>query len=199
MPETDSEEADYNDCWIQKFLRRQENMYLERLPDSFLLDKFHFNNLKERIEDFRECYQAIMDRGPSYNMDEETKLYFYLHNRYILYNKQGMNNMLDKIKTKTFGTCQRYGCKETPFIPVGLHPDFGRSKTKVFCSSCKCLYEPKGNLRKLDGCVWGSAFSSYVILLNQYDFKHKNNKTYFPKLFGFDVLFENGNKSSDSE
>lgn len=199
MADSDSEGEEYSECWIQNFLENQENMFLERLPDTFLLDKFNFYNLKDSIEEFKECYQAILDQGPSYNIHEETKLYFYLHQRYIMYNKQGMGSMLDRIKTKTFGSCQRWGCKENPMIPVGLHSEYGRSKTKVFCYACNCLYEPRGQLRKVDGCAWGSAFAPYIMLLNKYDFEFQNMKKYEHKLYGFTIEYEDNAKSSDSE
>ena len=198
MSDSDSEEGQYSDFWISKFLRNKENLFLERIPDSFLLDKFNFHNLRESVDDFRDCYLALLDQGPSYNFPEESKLYFLLHRRYIMFNSQGFEGILDKIKSKVFGVCPRYGCKEEPLIPVGLHNDFGKSKTKVFCNSCLCLYEPRGHLRKLDGCVWGTTYCPFVLLLKKYEFKRKNNKKYNLRLFGFDVeLDETLSVSSD--
>ena len=102
MSDTDSEDVDYDDLWILKFNRNKEHMFLERIPDSFIEDRFNFYNMKEQIEDFKECYQAILDQGPSMNFIEECKMFYYIHQRYIVFNKTGQNNILDKIKNKVF-------------------------------------------------------------------------------------------------
>lgn len=199
MHESDSENLGYDDLWILKFNKQKEHMFLERIPDHFLEDKFNFYLLKDQVEDFRDAYCAILDEGPSINFVSECKLYYYLHQRYIVYNKSGTNNIIENVRSKMYGSCSKYGCKESPFIPVGLSNEFGRGKTKLYCNSCKSLYEPKGALKKLDGCVWGTVLCPYLILMNVYCFTQNNKKEYTPKLFGFEIEVDENSNLEDSE
>ncbi|KAL6122895.1 CkIIbeta2 [Nucleospora cyclopteri] len=198
---SENSEIDYEDFWMGKFSKVREHGLLERIPDSYIQDKFNLMGLKNIVEDFDEAHMAISDNGPSLNILEETKLYYYTHQRYITFNKQGMSSMLDKIKNKEFGCCPRYGCKEAMTVPIGISNEYGKSKTKIYCYNCNNCYEPKGSLKKLDGCIWGTAFAPMLILSNPYHFKPKPVKTFVPKLFGFTVNYEieeQGNSASSS-
>lgn len=199
MSQSDSQETEYEQLWLQKFYKQKEHTTLERIPDTFLEDRFNLFNLKELVDDYKDCYAAILDQGPSMNFVEECKLYYYLHQRFITFNKEGMVSVFDKIKNKVYGACGRYGCKEEPLIPVGLYNDYGKSKTKCFCQACQTLYEPSKPLKKTDGCAWGTSFAGYLLMSNPYAFDHENVKEFTPKLFGFDVEWRCEERESTEE
>ncbi|ORD95097.1 casein kinase II b sub [Enterospora canceri] len=196
MPESESEENEYGDLWIVKFEKLKEHTFLERIPDHFLEDRFNLVNLKEQVDDFPELHRAILDQGPSMDFESECKLYLIIHRRYILFNKNGLNEVFSKVKNKFYGVCSKYGCKEGAMIPVGLSNDFGRAKTKLYCNSCKDIYEPRGYLKKLDGSAWGTTLCPYLLVADPKFFDQVNTKTFKPRLFGFDV--EPLDVSSDS-
>lgn len=183
------------DLWILKFMNKRQNRYLERVHDSFLQDRFNFYGLKEKIENFEEGYLAIHDQKPSKNFENESNLYFLIHQRYI-FTKTGADNVLDRVMNKEYGTCPRHGCKNTPTIPIGLSNQIGKSKTFIYCHNCNNLFEPRGSLKKLDGSAWGTGFAHFLILTYPYQFEKTPIKEYIPKIFGFKVSEPDENDSA---
>jgi casein kinase II subunit beta len=186
--ESTSSSHQCDDMWMLNFLSLQENKYLERIQDSFIEDRFNFYGLKDKLDGFEDLYMVIQNAKPSKNFEEEGKLYLYAHQRYV-FTKLGCESVLDRVLEKEFGSCPKYGCEGIPVIPIGLFNEYGKGKSKVYCHNCECIYEPKGSLKKLDGCAWGSGFCHFLILSYPYQFEKKKLVQYVPKLFGF-VLSE---------
>ncbi|KAI5148671.1 casein kinase II subunit beta [Enteropsectra breve] len=181
--------------WIVNFLSKPEHKYLDRIQDSYLQDKFNFYGLKEKIEEFDDAYQVIQNHRPSRNFERESTVYYLAHQRYI-YSKGGLENILDKVLNSEFGGCAKIGCKEYPLIPIGLSNEPRKSNTKLYCHSCESLYEPKNNIKRLDGCAWGSSFAHFLILSFPYQFEKVNKDKYVPKCFGFKVEHSDDNDSA---
>lgn len=182
--ESSSSSTQGDDVWILNFLSKQQNKYLERIQDSFLDDRFNFYGLKEKVENFEDSYMAIQNTKTSKNIEDEGKLYLYAHQRYI-FTKAGSESVLDRVLDKEYGSCPIYGCDGSPVIPVGLSNEYGKYNTKVYCHNCGNVFEPKGSLKKLDGCAWGTGFCHFLILSYSYQFDKKPLVPYTPKLFGF--------------
>lgn len=184
--DSDDTSKSYEDSWIVRFMTDKKNGYLDRIPDFFLQDRFNLYGLKEKIEDFEDAYQAIQDRKESINYDTESTVYFLIHQRYVC-SKQGMETILERVLNWEYGTCSRIGCRDVPYIPIGLSNEPRKSSTKLFCYNCSGLYEPRGSLKKLDGCAWGTGFAHFLILSFSYHFEKKAAEQYVPRVFGFQI------------
>lgn len=195
--ENDSEDmsTSYDDCWVVKFISKNENRYLARISESFLQDRFNFYGMKEKIEDFDTAYQAILDKGEGGIPDTEAVVYYLAHQRYI-YTKTGLDSILDRVLDREFGTCHKIGCHDIPYIPIGLSNEPRKSGTKAFCYNCESLYEPRSSLRRLDGSAWGSSFAHFLILSFPYHFEKKMIEPYVPRIFGFQIAEPEDNDSA---
>ncbi len=191
----DLSEKSYEDSWIVRFFSIKKNRYLERIQDSFLQDKFNFYGLSSKVENFNEAYLSIQDISESSDFENESIVYFLAHQRYI-YTKTGMENILDKVLNWEFGKCCRMGCKDIPYLPLGLSNDYGKSETKVYCYNCENIYNARGNLRKVDGSAWGTSFAHFLILSFPYHFEKKQSEKYVPRIFGFQISEVDENDSS---
>ena len=174
----------YDGNWILKFMNERENRYLEIIQDFYLNDGFNLHGLKEKIENFEESYHAIQNMAKSKISESEKITYLLIHQRYI-YSKTGAENILDRVMSKEYGTCPRYGCENIPMIPNGISSEYGKHFTMVFCYNCCNMYEAKGSLRKLDGCAWGPGFAQYILMTYPSNFEKRKPFKYNPRLFGF--------------
>lgn len=180
----DSEDTEGN-YWVGEFFKKKENTFLARIDDSFLEDSFNLVGLNKKIENLKRSYNAIIDRTNSHDYIEESSLYYLLHQRYI-YSMAGLQNILEKVMNKEYGTCSRLGCS-TKLIPIGESNEPRMSPTRLFCHVCECLYMPKGHIKALDGCAWGTSFPMFLLITFPYKFKTKKPIPFVPRLFGFRV------------
>lgn len=193
--DSDATMADYEDLWVLRFMNQRQNRYLERIQDFFIQDRFNLHGLKEKIEGFEDAYLAIQDKKPSRDFEREGIVYLLAHQRYI-YTKVGADNVLDRVLNREYGICPRYGCKDISLVPIGLSNDVGKHGTMTYCHNCGNLFEPRGSLRKLDGCAWGNGFAHFLILSYPYHFEKKTAEPYIPRIFGFQIAKSEDNDSA---
>ncbi|KAF9765063.1 Casein kinase II subunit beta [Nosema granulosis] len=192
----DSEENDAT-YWAGEFFKKKENTFLARIDDSFIEDSFNLVGLNKKVDNLKKSYNAIIDKTKSQDYIEESCLYYLLHQRYI-YSMSGLEAILEKVMNKEYGTCSRLGCS-AKLIPVGESNEPRVSPTRLFCHVCSCLYMPKGPIKALDGCAWGTSFPMFLIITFPYKFKQKNNTPYVPRLFGFRVCPQDNFDSLEDE
>lgn len=193
--ESSSSVGGYQDLWVLNFMNKRQNRYMERIQDFFILDRFNLQGLSDKVENYEDAYLAILDQKPSKSYETEEKVYLLAHQRYI-FTKIGADNVLDRVLNKEYGTCPRFGCENAVLIPVGLSNDIGQHETMVYCYNCVNLYEPKGSLKKLDGCAWGIGFPHFLVLSYPYHFEKKPYQPYVPRLFGFKISEPKDNKEA---
>lgn len=188
-PEDDSEEStrSYEDSWVTQFLADKKNQSLLRVHENFLSDRFNLHGLREKIEGFEEAYLAIQDKRASTNYEVESTVYLLIHQRYLL-TKIGLEGVLERVLSWDFGECSRVGCKNSPYMPVGLSNEPHKSGTKVYCYNCASMYEPtRSDLKKLDGCAWGTSFPHLLLLTYPYHFEKTISDPFVPRVYGFQV------------
>ncbi|EQB60260.1 casein kinase ii subunit beta [Vairimorpha apis BRL 01] len=184
------------DYWMRDFFMKKENSLLARIPDVYLNDTFNLIGLNKKIKDLEACYNAILDFNKSTDFSEESALYYLIHQRYI-YTMSGLEDILDKVLNKEFGSCIRVNCA-TPLIPIGLNNEPRVSTTKMYCYNCVCIYLPKGPIKALDGCAWGKYFPHFLLLTYPYKFKKRKIQEYVPKIYGFRI-YEGESSLEDDE
>lgn len=69
------------------------------------------------------------------------RLYGLIHARYVL-NRQGLQQIANRVAKRFYGTCPRELCGESGLCPVGLYDTQDLAEMKVFCSRCSDVYEP---------------------------------------------------------
>ena len=87
--------------------------------------------------------------------------------------------------TGLYGRCWSYRCKNYPLVPIGLSPEYGKHKVKMYCNCCGNIFKAKPLYHKEDGAFWGSTCSALLFL----DTPKKMPKIepYVPKIYGFRV------------
>ncbi|WUR04097.1 casein kinase II subunit beta [Vairimorpha necatrix] len=191
----DSSDPLDNAYWAGNFFSKKEHSFLSRIPDSYMSDSFNLIGLNKKISNIESCYNAILDISESKDFMGETVLYYLVHQRYI-YTTTGLEDILERVLNKEYGSCSRVGCS-TPLIPIGCSNEPKVSTTKVYCFNCVCLYSPKGPIKGLDGCTWGKYFPHFLLLTYPYKFKKKKLQQYIPKIYGFKI-YEWTNEENDS-
>ena len=70
-------------------------------------------------------------------------------------------------------------------MPIGLSPEYGKHKVKMYCNCCGNIFKAKPLYHKEDGAFWGSTCSALLFL----DTPKKMPKIepYVPKIYGFRV------------
>ncbi len=184
--DSDQSSVSSEDSWIFKFVSAKENRCLARLQDSFLQDKFNYYGIKEKLSSFDESYLAIVDKAGSTDAEAEAMLYYLIHQRYIM-TKPGLEDIMGKVLNRDFGTCYRIGCRDVPFIPIGVSNELKKSKTKLYCYNCGNLYEPRSSIKRLDGAAWGTSFAHLLIMMYPYHFEKIKTEPYVPRIFGFQI------------
>ncbi|KAL7346713.1 casein kinase II subunit beta [Encephalitozoon intestinalis] len=183
-----------DEYWVGDFMHRRENRSIVRVPDEFLEDRFNIIGLDRYIKDLEKVYSSILDKGPRSSFQEESSLYYLIHQKYI-FTKPGLETVLDRVMSKEYGACPRIGCKSVGMIPIGLSDRPGVSSTKVYCHCCVSVYEARGILRLVDGCAWGKSFPHFLILTHSYHFPSGKCEEYVPRIYGFRICAHDDNDS----
>lgn len=194
MVESDEGDGRY---WAGEFFKKKENTFLARINDDFIEDSFNLVGLNKKIENLKRSYNAILDKTGSHDYIEESSLYYLLHQRYI-YTITGVEDILEKVMNKEYGTCPKVGCS-TKLIPCGESNDPRVSATRLYCHNCVCLYMSKAPIKALDGCAWGTSFPMFLILTFPFKFKKKATTPFIPRLFGFQVCEQDYFDSLDED
>ncbi|KAK6090616.1 hypothetical protein P3W45_000339 [Vairimorpha bombi] len=192
---SDPMDADY---WAGRFFSKKEHAFLARVPDSYMNDPFNLVGLNKKISNLEESYNAILDATKSSDFLEESTLYYLIHQRFI-YTITGLEDIMERVLNKEYGSCSRVGCS-TPLMPIGGSNEPRVSSTKVYCYNCVCIYLPKGPIKGLDGCAWGKYFPHFLLLTYPYKFKKKKLQEYVPRIYGFRIYdCDDDNDSLDED
>lgn len=180
---------DSDDSWVGNFLKRNENVGLLTIQNSFLQDKFNLVGLNKYIPNINRSFDTLRGVSSSKYEKEEALLYYLLHQRYVL-SITGMAKMLERILTNFYGECRRMGCEDFPLIPFGLSNNPRISSVKLYCHNCNNVFDPENALSNLDGCSFGSTFPHLLTLTYKEKFTKKKYGNYVPRIFGFRVYNE---------
>ncbi|OHT08534.1 Casein kinase II subunit beta [Tritrichomonas foetus] len=146
--------------WKLNFLRC--NPWLVNIPEDYISDRFNVFGLNDEFQFFLICCDIIngktnLNAIAHCNIREirEQLPYVYgmIHARYIL-SPEGLNAILDRYKTKVYGTCPRVYCQDEALLPIGPSSKLNESKVKTFCPVCREIFEPRPKI-DLDGAFFG--------------------------------------------
>ena len=70
-------------------------------------------------------------------------------------------------------------------MPIGLSPEYGKHKVKVYCNCCGNIFKAKPLYQKEDGAFWGATCSALLFL--ETPKKTPKIEPYVPKIYGFRV------------
>ena len=169
---SESESESYyssDEDWISSFLKRTQNKWLCRVPDSFLLDNFNLYGLSKLFPRYERCIEIIRDIKPI--TDEEMLeteqptvdsisqgIYFLIHARYMQ-TDDGMRAMREKYLNSVFGKCPRIECHGQNVIATGVSDTLGVSECCVYCPRCKDVFHSYDqNTTKIDSAAFGVSF-----------------------------------------
>ncbi|KAJ3447281.1 casein kinase ii subunit beta [Anaeramoeba flamelloides] len=184
--------------WTEWFCDLDDHEWFCIINEDYLMDNFNFYGLQKYIKNYSYTIDLIrdLDNEQFEFLTEEEKqklekeafvLYGLMHARYII-TYSGMRDMRKKIKNQSFGRCQRYLCRQTALIPIGLSDKPNKSKVKVFCPNCQKIYHPPKCFEWIDGAFFGTSFPHFLLsCYPQLRPKKKKTKTLIPKIFGFQI------------
>ena len=207
--DTDNEDGEVT--WIEWHCSMRGNEFLCMVDESFVEDEFNSYGLQSYVGNYNAAIEMILDIEPNEEYTEEEQieiakdaeiLYGLLHARYITTNP-GLVQMKEKYDKKVFGACPRLLCEENPLLPVGLSDFPNEDTVKMFCPRCGNLYACRsGRVAKLDGAYFGTTFPHLLGLVTRSEKKEKkkekNEVSYVPRVFGFEIANNRGTASPSS-
>ena len=163
IPNETDNETQYSD-WVRNLCA--ENSWLVKIPNSYILDSFNCNGISDLFENFTTIHKIIRGLKPGKKdkqLDESIyteaqSLYFLLHARYIV-TYPGAKDMKAKFDSALFGKCPRVRCKNTHLLPIGLSPVLKQEPVKLFCVSCKDIFDSQ---EPYDGACFGPYFPTFL-------------------------------------
>ncbi|OHT02307.1 Casein kinase II regulatory subunit family protein [Tritrichomonas foetus] len=184
---TDTESSDDSEklhkSWIASFLEQPSSDWFAEVPESFASDGFNTYGLSVDQSYAKSAFIQLLGSGQdssddSFDSDSEDeiektteKIFGLIHSRYI-FTPDGVHQMYLKYKCGIFGNCPRYKCGQQHLLPVGLSDHPGKETVKLYCPSCKQLYEADEMHQDLDGAFFSKSFPHY--LLNEMKLKKLN-------------------------
>lgn len=162
--------------WVDSFLEQPGSDWFCKIPVTYTNDCFNTYGLKVDPVHAKSALKQLIgtpeetDSDSSFDSDSEDEIerctehiYGLVHSRYI-FTPEGVNEMMKKYKDGVFGYCPRYNCKNERLIPTALTDKPGVEKVKLFCPSCKQIYEPDAIHGQLDGAYFTKSFAHYLLL-----------------------------------
>lgn len=194
--------------WISWFCSLKGNEFFCEVDEDYIQDEFNLCGLSSQVPYYEQAIDMILDLEndmgnflskfnfleDKFSIEEQEiveqsseVLYGLIHARFILTNR-GQQLMELKYKTGKFGRCPRVNCKGYNVLPVGTSDIPKEDTVKLYCPSCKELYQPKSKYKEIDGAYFGTTFPHlFLIIFQDYlPVKSKNSK-YVPRVFGFKV------------
>lgn len=90
------------------------------------------------------------------------------------------------------GRCRRVFCDGMPLVPIGLSCEPGKENLKMFCASCRDVYQPasRGHAA-LDGFGFGPTMAHLLVMQHRsslsLDGVLRHWRSYEPRIFGFRI------------
>ncbi|KAJ6237296.1 casein kinase ii subunit beta [Anaeramoeba flamelloides] len=184
--------------WPEWFCDLDNHEFFCEIEDEYLMDDFNFYGLKKYFKNYPFLLDTIRDIDNEVLENLSTKLkmgiekeakvlYGLIHARYIL-TYRGMKNMIKKYKQHVFGTCQRYLCKNSALLPLGIYDIPKKNSVKLYCPSCCYVYHPPKKYSRVDGSSFGSSFPHFLLCCYpQLKPQRLKQISITPKIFGFSI------------
>lgn len=190
MPSNNSKEYSSDNSidenWTVLFLFDFSKPLLLHVDEAYINEPFNLYGIQDIVKDYDKCIKKIIE-GTTKCKDTEKTVYYLIHQRYIL-TKIGLVQMAKNISDGVYGKCQRYRCRGSLLLPVGLSDLPHVSNTKLYCNQCKELYESSDELATIDGCAYGRSFMGIFMLMFEDMFVRKKEVAkYIPRVFGFKI------------
>ncbi|KAK0468473.1 casein kinase II regulatory subunit-domain-containing protein [Desarmillaria tabescens] len=176
MEEVDDQEDGYTSStptstvtWISWFCSLPGHEFFCEVTEDFIEDDFNLTGLNTMVPFWKEAMEMVLDVEPD---EDATKipdvsivessaemLYGLVHQRYIL-TRAGLQAMIDKYESNTFGTCPRVYCRSMNVVPCGRSDLPGLDTVKLFCPNCNDIYvPPSSRFQGVDGAFFGTTFA----------------------------------------
>ena len=160
----------------------------------------NLDNLRDLVADTSELQSLIANVfvtpfdpfGSSGNEEEEEntenqyrRFYSAVHRRYIL-TDEGMSTIISRQVNGLYGVCPCYRCSSAHLFPAALRSEYGVGNVKLFCPSCKEVYNAPYPFDYIDGAFFGSDFIPELSKHHPEVMVNPGPK-YEPKIFGFKI------------
>jgi len=186
--------------WIEWFchLKGNDEFFVE-VDEDYIQDDFNLTGLSTQVPYYEHALNMILDfEDQDDQLPEDQQplvetaaqmLYGLIHARFILTNR-GMQAMLEKVTSFTYGTCPNYYCDQNrvAVLPIGTSDLLRQSSCKVYCVSCNEIYFPKSSrLDCLDGAYFGSSFPHLFFMTFPHLHTGHIPRLFVSKMYGFKV------------
>lgn len=183
--------------WLETFLQKHSSAFFVRVDDDFLQDNFNFYGIKDRMTNFKEASNLLLNdqlspkvTDPKAIKKKAAILYGHIHQRFLS-TPEGLEKMYKKYRRSHFPKCPRVYCKNVSCLPYGVSDQPGEYKMMFYCPNCNDVYDLNlPEFENVDGAFFGP---SYVhILFQKYPeiVPTQPQKRYVPNLFGFGLCKE---------
>lgn len=196
------EEDEYS--WISYFCGLKGNEFFCEVDPDFIRDRFNLKGLENQVSHYQMAIRLILGLESFENLSEDQQdeldaqvviLYGLIHARFIL-TRYGQYAMYEKFQAAEFGRCPRLKCQNQPVLPVGLYDSVKMDSVKLFCPSCKDVFQPNDYAHQgIDGAFFGTTFPHLFLLELPEEMPLPPKHIYVPRVFGYQ-LHESWQKSS---
>ncbi|GHJ87641.1 hypothetical protein NliqN6_4043 [Naganishia liquefaciens] len=154
--------------WITWFTTLPGHDFYCEVEESYIEDDFNLTGLSSQVPFWKEALEMVLDVEPEESSltipdvsiieSSAELLYGLVHQRYIV-TKAGLQAMLEKYESGSFGSCPRYFCHGTPVLPCGRSDQPGLDTVKLYCPNCNDIYTPPSSkYQNVDGAFFGTTF-----------------------------------------
>lgn len=152
-------EKDNPSEWVKKY--SENKPWLVQVSQSYICDNFNLWGLSSEFDHYAIALKII--KGNEVNVEEEEreevdeeveKLYNLIHQRFLL-TFNGVRLLQKKYLAEVYGKCPRVSCHHAKLLPIGLSPNYGEQKVKLYCTCCKEIYDAGEGSEKYDGAAFG--------------------------------------------
>ncbi|KAL7719232.1 Casein kinase II subunit beta [Entamoeba marina] len=179
--------------YVAAFVKDKKHKYYAEISKDYIEDSFNLTGLSRKIHHFKEGLMIIQGKKGAWSQ-EDRKLYEevakdllgMIHARYIV-TEEGMSKMKEKYRKKDFGCCSRYYCNNKALLPIGSTDNHGCDTVKLYCPSCKHVYNPPQEFVDIDAADFGTTFAHYFLLTHSKYNHRSSKKQYKPCIFGFSL------------
>lgn len=188
------DEGEYS--WISYFCSLKGNEFYCEVDHDYIRDRFNLKGLERIVSNYQMSLHIILDLESYDDLTEDQQdildaevatLYGMIHARFIL-TRYGQYSMYEKLRAAEFGRCPRLKCQNQPVLPVGLFDTLKKDSVKLFCPSCKDVFQPVEYAHhNIDGAHFGTTFPHMFLLEMPELMPSPPNRVYVPRVFGYEL------------
>lgn len=176
------------DLWVEHFLDELASQYFVRVPATFIGEFLEKTDLSARFSLLDAAKSVLLEnKEPSEEVEKQVRMIYMLAHADYLETEQGMELMYQK--KGSVMQCPRVFCKDTPCWPCRASSNIGESTIKMYCPTCKQIYNPENKIfDAVDGVGFPKRYIENMVEKHPDLVLQEEQVEYVPRIYGFRVF-----------